>query len=295
MPWERLPRFMLLFSCLLTFGDRSGKSQASARILHLTRKSPNDLEITGMVQGLKGSAFVSYADLLALPQIRTTITDNPEHPGQTLRVRGVSFEALATAIRSNPSADLIEATCADRYRSHFPAGYIANHHPILILTVNGLTLSAWAHTKNVYDASPYTVMYAGFRPAFQVLAHADAPQLPDNLLRLNFTTEAATFGAIAPRGDYAADSAVMHGFAIARQNCLRCHFQGQAGGTKSGQSWLTLSTWAAEQPAYFKAYVHDPGKVERNSHMPANPRYDALTLESLVAYFRTFSANVPIK
>lgn len=295
MTWERLPGYLLLLSYLLMLGDPAGKSQSPAKFLHAMRESPSDLEIVGMVRGLKGSAFVSYADLLELPQVRATITNNPEHPEQTLRVRGVSLEALATAIGADPAADLVEATCADRYRSHFPAGYIAKHHPMLILSVNGLTLAAWAHTAGMYDASPYTVMYADFKPAFRVLAHADAPQLPDNVLRLNFTTQTATFGAVAPPGEYAADSPVTHGFAIAKQNCLRCHFRGQAGGTKSGQSWLTLSTWAAEQPAYFKAYVQDPLKIERNAHMPGNPAYDARTLEALVAYFRTFSANAGTK
>ncbi len=267
---------------------------AAKHLLHLRRQSDSDLEITGLIRNLQPgeSSFVRYADLLALPQTRAVVTDHPGYPGPPLHISGVSFETLSAALGALPQSDLIDALCTDRYRAHFPAPYIAQHHPILVLTVDGQTLAAWARQAHQLDPGPYVVMYARFVPSFKLLAHVDRPQLPDNVVRLNFSTQAATFGAIAPHGSFPPGSPEQIGFAIAKQNCLRCHFQGPFGGTKSGQSWQSLSLWAREQPAYFQAYVSNPQKIDPHAHMEPNPEYDNATLSALTAYFRTFTPSV---
>jgi hypothetical protein len=264
-------------------------------ILHTTRQSDSDLEITGLVDGLAPgqAAYIRYADLLHLQQTRATITDDLNYPGRSLHVSGVSFEALSAAIHPLPESDLIDATCADRYRSHFPAGYIAQHHPILVLTIDGKSLAAWAKTTKVFDPSPYIVMYPHFVPAFKVLSHSDKPQIPDELIRLNFSTQAATFGAITPHGPHPPGSPVEIGFIIAKQNCLRCHFMGQYGGTKSGHAWQALAQWAHDEPKYFQAYIHNPKSIDPHANMEPQPDYDAATLAALTAYFRTFAEEKP--
>ncbi len=244
-----------------------------------------------MVSGLAAgqSGYVSYKDLLSLPQTKAVVTSDPDYPGPPLHVSGLSFETVAKAVGALPNSDLIDGLCEDHYRSHFPADYLAQHHPILVLKVDGKSLEDWAKETHQYDPSPYVVMYANFIPTFKVLAHSDQQQLPDNLVRLNFTTQARTFGPIEPRGNHAAGSPEQIGFTIAKQNCLRCHFMGASGGTKSGRTWQSLGTWAAEQPKYFQAYVKDPAKYEPHTHMAANPEYDAATLQALTVYFRTFA------
>jgi hypothetical protein len=265
---------------------------APKSLLHSTRQSPQDLEVTGLIRGLPigESAYVRYSDLLALPQTKAVIADDPDIPGP-VHVSGVSFETLASALNVLPQSDLVDALCSDRYRSHFPADYIAQHHPILVLTIDQKPLAAWAESAHQRDPSPYLVMYSHFVPTFKILAHQDQPQLPDNLLRLNFTTQSQTFGPITPHGNFPPNSPELQGFAIAKQNCLRCHFQGTSGGTKSGRSWQVVGTWAREQPAFFQAYVKNPTKFEPRSHMAPNPEYDAATLAALTAYFRTFSTS----
>jgi hypothetical protein len=260
-------------------------------ILHTTRASDSDLEITGLVEGLAPgqSAYIRYADLLRLPQTRANVTDDPDYPGPPLHVSGVSFETLAAAIHPLPVSDLIDATCSDRYRSHFPSEYIAQHHPILVLTVDGKPLAPWAKASHQYDPSPYVVMYEHFVPSFRILSHTDKPQLPDNLIRLDFATQAATFGAITPHGPHPPGSPVEIGFTIAKQNCLRCHFMGQYGGTKSGHAWQSLAQWAHDEPKYFQAYIHNPKSIDPHANMEPQPEYDAQTLAALTAYFRTFA------
>ena len=287
-----MPRQLFLI-LLMSSAMIAGASPRSPKLaLHRSRTSASDLEVTGMISGLASTdaAYVQREQLLTLPRTSATIADDPDLHG-TLHVSGLSFEVLRTALGVLPSSDLIEAHCSDRYRGHLPAAYIARHHPILVLTIDGRTPAAWARQHHQFDPGPYVVMYQHFTPAFKVLNHADQPQLPDQIVRLHFTTEAATFERLAPHGRFAQQSPEAQGFAIARQNCMRCHFKGASGGTKSGRDWQSLAHWANEQPAFFKAYIKDPARFEAHTHMDPNPNYDAATLAALTAYFRTFAGD----
>ena len=247
-----------------------------------------------MVADLPAGAtgYVSYADLASLPQI-TVRAAGDENFSATPRstITGVSLAVLAQAVGALPSSDLIDALCTDRYRAHYPAGYLAAHHPVLGLEVDRQRPEVWAKKTGQYDPGPYFVTHAKYSPSYRILAHEDQAQIPTNVVRLNFSTVSATFGAIAPSGPTMQQEPVRQGFVIAQQNCLRCHFQGVYGGTKSGRDWTTLSTWAREQPAFFARYVHDPKSLEPHANMPPNPSYDQATLAALTAYFRSFPAE----
>lgn len=283
------------FACVLAVAS------TPAETAHLepspTRHAPTDLELTGLLPGLApgSSAFLTRSQLLTLPQVTTTgIVDDENFPPQiepTLRITGIPLEALAQALGIPPSADLIDALCTDRYRTHYPASYVAAHHPILALQIDGMWPEDWAALTHQRDPGPYFITHTHFVPAFTILAHKDEPQVPENVTRLNFTTAAQTYGPITPPRQHAPDSPVAQGFAIAKQNCLRCHNQGNIGGTKSGLNWLFLSTIAINDPTFFDSYVKDPKKINPNSNMAPNPDYDAPTLAALTAYFRAFQSN----
>jgi hypothetical protein len=264
------------------------------------RHADDDLEVTGMVAGLPAGAvgYVSYADLSALPQITTTIQNDSNFVDQVskgVRITGIPLEQLAKALGALPTSDLIDALCTDRYRSHYPADYIAAHHPIFALKINGARPAQWAAKTHEYDPGPYFITHANFVPRDKFLAYQEQAQIPDNVMRLNFSTTAATYGPITPHGDFPPNSSVAQGFTIAKQNCLRCHFLNGVGGTKAGIDWRSLSTWAREQPQFFERYVHDPQAVEPHAHMEGSPTYDAATLHALTAYFRTFTEEKPHK
>jgi mono/diheme cytochrome c family protein len=251
-----------------------------------TRQSSTDLEITNLPN--KPTQYLHYADLLHLPQTTTTLTNDPDFPNLTLHISGVSLETLLQALNVPPSLDLVDALCTDRYRAHYPAEYIHQHHPILALRIDTQTTAAWAAQTHQYDPGPYFITYDHFTPAFHALSHADQPQVPDNITRLNLSTTAATYAPITPPIPHPPGSAIDIGFTIAKQNCLRCHNAGPYGGTKSGRDWRTLSTWAREQPGYFARYIANPQAIEPHAHMPPNPQYDPATLAALTAYFKSF-------
>ncbi len=297
------PRKLAAIFYVLCTIAASAASQ-SQPVKHLTiapaRLADDDLEVTGMIAGPSAGAvgYVSYAELATLPQITTRIQNDSnfaDQPSRGLRITGIRLEQLAKALGALPESDLFDALCTDGYRAHFPADYIAAHQPIFALKIDGVRPAQWAARTHKYDPGPYFITHANFVPRDKFLTYLEQPQIPANIRRLNFSTRAATYEPITPHGDFPPDSPVAQGFLAAKQNCLRCHFLNDVGGTKSGRDWHSLARWAREQPRLFERYVHNPQSVEPHAHMEGNPTYDDATLNALSAYFRTFTEEKPHK
>jgi hypothetical protein len=186
---------------------------------------------------------------------------------------------------------MVVAICADGYRSNYPAAYLAAHHPVLVLTVDGKSQKDWPKTHDGGELGPYVISNPSFVPSFKVLSHSDEAQIPFRVVRLDFRSESQVFGAIAPHGEFAPGSPVMDGYRIAQQNCYRCHNMGDEGGHMASVSWLMLVALAKGNPEFFGKYVRTPEALNPRSHMAASPGYDDQTIAALEAYFATFAAG----
>lgn len=261
--------------------------------LRAARSSPLDLELGGDLAGVPRGAtrYATRDDLLALPQVTYLVTDDSNFPGPT-KISGVSLEALRRAFAAKPESDLVVAICDDKYRANYPRDYLAAHHPVLVLTLNGKGPAEWhveARDASGYDMGPFMISHAKFTPSFKILSHADEAQIPWGVVRIEFRDEKEVFGAIAPRGPSADDATVQDGFKIAQQNCFRCHNMGGEGGQKSGVTWTVLAAMAAGSPEFFTEYVRDPKSKNPKTQMAASPAYDQATLRALIDYFKTFA------
>lgn len=277
----------------------SASAVASSAVLTLrvSRSSPSDLELSGDLPGVGrgGRRYLTRDDLLSLPQVTYTVTDDANFTGAT-QVSGVLLEELREKLGAAAGA-MVVAVCNDQYRANYPRSYIANHHPLLVLKVNGQPPEGWPKDSEAhrYDMGPFMISHAKFSPSFRIFEHVDEAQIPWAVFRLEFRDEEAVFKAIQPRGPRATDELVREGYRIAQQNCFRCHNNGAEGGTRSGHPWLVLSAWATARPEYFAAYVRDPQAQNSQAQMRGNPTYDEKTIGALAAYFRTFSCPTPVK
>jgi cytochrome c2 len=285
---------LLLLPSLLSFQSTSVVKtpivSAEKRLLLQTeRSSPGDLEVGGELAGLaKGTLrYVRYEDLLTLPQEAYTISDDLNFHGKT-EISGVALTTLAKLFGQAAHSDLIVAICYDKYRSNYPAEYLAAHHPILVLKVNGQQRDKWPPSMYGGKLGPYLISHPTFTPSFSVLSHKDEAQIPFGVTRLDFRTEAVVFGAIRPDGKWAKDSPVWQGYQIARQDCYRCHSMYGEGGEMASRSWLILAAWAATDATQFEHYIHNPRSIMAAAKMPVHSEYDERTLNALTAYFRTF-------
>lgn len=260
--------------------------------LRPSRSSALDLEIAGDLIGqpFGSTRFLTRQDLLALPQVHYTVSDDANFAAST-QISGVTLEELAKKVAASPDGDMIVAICNDRYLGNYPRDYIAAHHPLLVLLVNGQSPEHWPKDPGTHrlDMGPYLISHPKFTPSFTILSHADEPQIPWGVVRLEFRGQNTVFDAIAPRGPHAQQSEVQAGFQIARQNCFRCHNRGEQGGQKALRPWAVLWTLADASPEYFAAYVRDPKSKNPQAQMPGFPNYDNATIGALRAYFSTFS------
>jgi len=275
--------------------DRVNSNGGAARVvLQEHRESELDLAVGGELPGVPRGAtrYVSREELLKLPQVTYAVSGDPNFKG-TVNISGVLLEELSEALGAPLAANLVVAVCVDQYHGNFPSEYIREHHPVLVLKINGSPPAGWPKNAEVVGASmgPYLISQAKFTPSFKVFAHEDEAQIPWGVVRLEFRDEQKTFAAIAPRGPHAGDANVQAGFRIAQQNCFRCHNMGEEGGRKSGRPWLVLAAWAAAGPEHFASYVRNPVANNPNTQMAASPQYDGATMKALIDYFSTFIAT----
>ena len=258
---------------------------------HTQRASPSDLEIGGDIEGVPPSAthYLTREDLFTLPQVTYTVSNDTNFARPT-QVRGILLEDLIRALAIHPDSDFAIAICADQYHAHYPRTYLADHHPLLVLEVDGQPPERWPKSlEGGQSMGPYMISHHKFTPSSKTLSHREEPQVPWGVVRLEFQNETSFFDRIAPRGPNASDAAVQAGYRIARQNCLRCHNEGDVGGQKARHPWLVLSAWATASPKYFAAYVRYPQAENPRAQMYPNPEYDEATLKALIVYFHSLS------
>lgn len=269
----------------------AGQPQPARPVLRAERQFASDLEVAGDLPGLEGGErYIGYRDLLKLPQVSYTISDDLNFPPGTT-ISGVSLDELVRSLGGAPASDLVIALCYDRYRANYSKAYIKDHRPVLVLRVNGLPPAKWPKAHGTEDLGPYLISHPAFVPSFKVLSHEDERQIPFGVVRLEIRNESTVLGAIAPRGALPGDSTVEAGYRIAQQNCYRCHNMGQQGGQLAHRPWQVLGAIASSAPDYFRNYVRNPQAVDSANKMPGNPQYDDATIEALRRYFATFAAG----
>jgi len=261
--------------------------------LHRTRQSPTDLELGGSLAGVPAgqTRFVSFADLATLPQETYTVTDDTNF-GKSVRITGVPLEKLPALLGAAHGANMVTAICSDAYAAHYPASYFHAHHPLLVMRLDGKPSAQWPILGG-FNMGPYLVSHPSFKPAFQILSHADEPQIPWGVGRLDFEPEQQVYAPIAPFGPHAHDPLVQQGYTIARQNCFRCHNRAGEGGLKANRPWDVVARRSVTDPVYFDTYVRNPKRLNPAAQMEGSPKYNDATLQALHAYFKLFAETYP--
>src|SRR3984885_8352084 len=146
----------------------SAQTAPHSSLLHATRQAPTDLEVGGAISG--AGEFISYQDLLQLPQVSFTTPRDANFPVPA-RVSGAALDQVQRLLGAH--ADMVVALCKDGQPSPPPAAYPAAHHPVLVLTVNGKSQEGWPKAENDLELGPYVIENPSFTPSFKVLSHSD--------------------------------------------------------------------------------------------------------------------------
>jgi hypothetical protein len=266
------------------------QSAVPTGLLTATRQSATDLEIAGTPAGVSGlRSFVSYEKLLTLPQITTTISDDENFSElRGIPVSGVDLDVLRKALGVPPSLTFLTALCSDAYAGMLSGEFVATHHPMLVLKINGITGSDWAKQTHHQDFGRYFIASQTFVPSYRIGSFAEPPQIPTDVVLLRFSTQAFVDSALASHKASMAGSTEAAGLGIARVTCLKCHNASGVGGTKGSTAWSKLASDAAADPATFQKWIVNPKSVDPKSLMPGYPNSDQATLSALTSYFQSF-------
>jgi mono/diheme cytochrome c family protein len=294
-----IPCLALFFECSAAPQSGSDAQVASSQTaklalsLRTARTSPYDLELGGELAGLPAgeTRYLTHDDLLSLPQV-TFSAGGDEHFANGTKLTGVRVEELVKRVAAAPDRDMAVAICSDKYRANYPGAYVAAHHPVLVLMIDGKPPADWPKDAEYhkFDMGPYVVSHENFALSFKILSYNEQPQIPWGIVRIEFRNEQAVLNSIAPRGPHAKDAAVAAGYRIAREECFLCHNSGREGGTKAGVPWAALAALASSDPKMFKAYVRNPQSQNPGANMPPESNYDTATLDAVAAYFQSAGA-----
>jgi mono/diheme cytochrome c family protein len=253
--------------------------------LQAQRGSPQDLEITGDVPGIPAGQcrFVRYADLAALKQVSYTVKDDVNFDGP-VQLSGVPLDEIVQALGLTGGQQLVEAVGTDGDDGNYTREYRAAHQPFLVLTIGGKPPAQWARGPEGEVYSPYVISHPSFKPLTKILAHTEESNVPYGVTKLRFYDQAAILASLKPPAS--AGPAALQGYRIVLNNCLRCHGNGEIGGSKSPFGWEQLALIAKGNADAFGKYVIQPNRVNPEATMPPNPRYDSATVAALVAYFQ---------
>lgn len=256
--------------------------------LQMQRSSAQDLEITGDLPGLTSgqSRFIRYADLAALPQATYTVKDDPDF-NRPVQLSGVSLDELISALGFAAGKQVVAAVGSDGYEGHYNTLHRAQHHPFLVLKMDGKEPAQWQRGPNGEVFAPYFIAYPEFKPAFHILTQPEEPQLPTAVSKIRFFDEGTAFAALHPSAK--APATALQGYRIAMTNCLRCHQGGDIGGTKSPFGWPQMGLIAQGNSSAFGKYLIQPNRVNPEATMPPNPEFDASTVAAVTAYFQSQS------
>ena len=118
-------------------------------------------DLAGLPHG--ATRYLTRDDLLALPQVGYTVTDDSNFTGPT-KVSGVPLEDLLRDLSAAPKSAMVVAICDDKYRANYPRDYMAAHHPVLVLEVNGKPPSGWSEVSggHGFDMGPYMISHEKF-------------------------------------------------------------------------------------------------------------------------------------
>lgn len=286
-----MPGVKLIVAFAACCAALSADHPSTCHVPDLSHPAVRSLQLGGASGEMRS---VSYDRLLELPQVTVEVQHDENlstRRGERFKVTGVYLDVLMRTLGAPPDADMVDVLCSDGYRSVYSSEYLAKHHPLLALKVEGLPEDAWAMKMHRRDPGSFFITQAGFVPSFKVLSQKERALIPADIVRLNFVSSRTVLGAIAPRGVHASDPQAIEGYRIAQQHCFRCHNEGQYGGTKAGKSWEALGGLAASTPEQFERYIRWPQQVDPNAKMPPNLDFDRATQRAMQVYFAGFASD----
>jgi cytochrome c2 len=190
-------------------------------------------------------------------------------------------------LNTRQGVDTLIAYCYDGYIAYFPADYIAQYEPYLVMSLSG------REPGNLnLDGSPELGPFYITMTARPEAGSRDLPD-PDNkrpfgVFRIEIGSEQALLGPLSRVSMPQLTLQLKQGREYWLNNCMSCHAWNKDGfgGILSNRTAEVLAIHARFNKNYFHNYIKDPTTMITDVKMPKHPHYDYEAIESIRAFLR---------
>lgn len=273
----------------------AGAEGGSSLPLAVERTSPFDLAVRGRFGSspTEGERYVRWADLRRLPTQPIVLSGEFVQGEQT--VTALFLEDLWRALRVEPSADVVLASCTDGYASVFRRDFVAAHRPFLVLEIDGRGPEHWPPAGLSFNPGPYVITVSErLSPGVGRLLDVDHKR-PWGVAALEFARYGQRFAPVLTGRWEHLSSRAGEGREIWVNSCASCHIGpgGLFGGSKSGRPFEVIAAHAGYNRDYFRRYVRDPKALNPAATMQPHPHYTDAQIDALIAFILAEAPPAP--
>ncbi|MDZ7871203.1 MAG: cytochrome c [Rheinheimera sp.] len=206
--------------------------------------------------------------------------DDPSY-NQHKSYRGFDFKQLL-AIAGFPALngdDTLVLTASDGYAPTLSAQLLARQQPMLVFAEAeqpDFSFTPLQQGKGMLSPAPFYLIWPGAGKAAEHYAW------PYQLVKIELIRFADRYAQVIPLST--ASAQVQQGFALFKQNCLKCHSINLQGGVLGPELNAPKNVTEYWQQHDLKAFIRNPESYRYQSKMPAFSHFSDADIDALLAY-----------
>ncbi|MCB1932969.1 MAG: cytochrome c [Candidatus Accumulibacter sp.] len=229
------------------------------------------------VDGERGSQSLSLDDLRSRLETREIEVVNPDL-GRPVRYLTFSLADVLRLMDAGDAEDLV-FHCLDGYEANTAAANVATLDLRLAYGEDGVP-ERWSPIptgKTMTDPAPFIV----------ISANTSDPKTfswPFQMNRIEAISFAKKFPLTLPTGA-PADGEVSRGFAVFREQCLKCHSVNLQGGEVGPELNIPKNITEYRSTGFLRQWIHDPSQFRARARMPPT-QLTPVEIDEVIAYLR---------
>ena len=229
------------------------------------------------VDSERGRQSLSLDELRSRLETREIEVVNPDL-GRPVRYLTFSLADVLRLMGAGDAEDLI-FHCLDGYESNTAAANVAKLDLRLAYGEDGIPerWSAIPTGKTMTDPAPFIV----------ISANTSDPKTfswPFQMNRIEAISFAKKFPLTLPTGA-PADGEVSRGFAVFREQCLKCHSVNLQGGEVGPELNIPKNITEYRSTGFLRQWIHDPSQFRARARMPPT-QLTPVEIDEVIAYLR---------
>ena len=208
--------------------------------------------------------------------------DDPSY-NQPKSYRGFAFKQLlaSAGFPELNGDDTLVLTASDGYAPTLSAQLLTKQQPMLVFAEADkpdFSFTPLQQGKGMLSPAPFYLVWPGAGKAAEQYAW------PYQLVKIELIRFSDRYAQVIPPGT--ASAQVQQGFALFKQNCLKCHSINLQGGVLGPELNAPKNVTEYWQLHDLKAFIRDPESYRYQSKMPAFSHFSDADIDAVLAYLQ---------